>query len=130
MAASYNSTTIVGNVGRDPDMKYLDNGTALCTFSVAVNSKKKGEQVTEWFKVTTWRQLAEVCNQYVRKGMVIMATGELTIERYTNKQGEAQATAALSAKEVVFMSRSSDSAGSDDMSEPDMPSAPKTDVPF
>lgn len=128
MAASYNSCTIVGNVGRDPEMKYLDNGTALCTFSVAVNSKKKGgEQVTEWFKVTTWRQLAEVCNQYVRKGMTIMATGELTIERYTNKQGEAQATAALSAKEVVFMSRSSDSSES---SESDGLPMPATDVPF
>lgn len=120
--ASYNKLTIVGNVGRDPEMKYLSTGAALCTFSVAVSQHRGQEETTEWFKVTTWRKLAETCNQYVRKGMQVLVTGELVIERYTTKEGEARVSAAITANDVLFLSRV-------DSAENDIP-APSTDVPF
>lgn len=105
----YQQVIIVGNVGRDPEMRYTGGGTAVCSFSVAVsrrwNDKTTNEQrdKTTWFKVTAWRQLAETCSQYVKKGMQIMVIGEIEASAYVTQNGEPRASLELTASQVKFL---------------------------
>ncbi len=106
----YQQTTIVGNVGRDPEMRYTSSGVPVCSFSVAVNktwtdrnSNEKRDKTT-WFRVTAWRQLGETCSQYVRKGMRILVVGEIDASSYVGQDGEARANLELTAREVKFLS--------------------------
>ena len=76
----YQNLTLVGRLGRDPEMRYTPDGTPVCTFSVAVNRRWKsqeGQQVEEttWFRVSAWRKLAELCNEYLSKGRLVMVIG-------------------------------------------------------
>lgn len=112
----YQSTTLVGNVGKDPELKFTPSGQAVCSFSVATNRKYKtgsGEQVNEttWFRITTWGKTAEACNQYVRKGSKVLIEGRLTPDKATggprvyNKQdGTPAASYEITASTVRFLS--------------------------
>jgi|RhiMetdeSRZDD1v2_1073273.scaffolds.fasta_scaffold2272864_2 single-strand DNA-binding protein len=104
---TYQLVTIVGNVGRDPEMNYTPQGVAVCRFSVAVNKVTgKGEtrkQKTTWFRVTVWREKAETASQYVKKGMKILVTGEVDISVYTDKQGQPAASLELTARDFQFL---------------------------
>ncbi len=78
----YHKVTIIGNLGRDPELKFLPDGTAVCDFSVATNrkwSKSDGTQSEEtiWFRCTAWRKAAEIINQYMSKGRQIYIEGRL-----------------------------------------------------
>lgn len=116
--AGFAQTIIIGNVGRDPEMRYLQNGTPVCSFSVAVsrrwNDRSSNEQreKTVWYRVSCWRQLAETANNYVKKGMQIMVVGELEEPRaYTNNAGEPAATLDLTAQNMQFLGQRGDNAG-------------------
>lgn len=116
--AGFAQTIIIGNVGRDPEMRYLQNGTAVCSFSVAVsrrwNDKNSNEQreKTVWYRVSCWRQLAETANNYVKKGMQIMVTGELEPARaYLDNAGQPAATLELTAQNMQFLGQRGDNAG-------------------
>lgn len=112
----YSNTTILGNVGRDPEMRFTPSGTAVCSFSVATSETftKDGQKTkrTTWFKVTAWGKLAEVCNQYVKKGMLVFVSGRLVAVEsggpkvWTDKGGSAKASFELNANEVKFLTRS------------------------
>ncbi len=78
----FHTILIVGNVGRDPEMRYTPSGQAVTNFSVACNSQYtngQGETVKEtiWFRVTTWGKQAEICSQYVKKGSKVLVEGKL-----------------------------------------------------
>ncbi len=113
----YQQVTIVGNVGRDPELRYLQNGTAVCDFSVAVNRRftSNGEQrdETTWFKVTCWRQLAETVNQYLSKGRQVLVIGEVKASAYLDKSGQPTASLELTANTVKFLGNRSEGGGSD-----------------
>lgn len=112
----YHKTTIVGNVGKDPEMRYTPSGQAVTSFSMAANSQytnTQGEQVKEtvWFRVTTWGQQAEVCNQYVKKGMLVFVEGKLTPDKatggpriWTTSDGKPAANFEINASTVRFLS--------------------------
>lgn len=100
----YQQITIIGNVGNDPEMRYTAQGKAVCNFSVAVNEGTKNAQETLWFKVSAWEKLAEICNQYVKKGMLVMIVGRITIDEYTDKTGKSRYALKLTAREVQFLS--------------------------
>ena len=109
----YQQTTIVGNVGQAPELRYSQGGVAACNFSVAVNEKwtdkttdEKREKTT-WFRVTCWRGLAETVNQYVTKGMLVMVIGTITASAWM-KDDTPQATLELTAQTVKFLSRVED----------------------
>ncbi|RMG86100.1 MAG: single-stranded DNA-binding protein [Chloroflexi bacterium] len=134
--AGYQYTIIIGNVGRDPEIRYLDSGVAVCSFSVAVTERWNDRQTNErrekttWFRVTAWRGLAETCNQYVRKGMQIMVTGAVSASAYTNQAGEPTATLEITARDVQFLGGRDGQGGSpyeDDFAPP--PSS-VDDIPF
>lgn len=106
--SSYSQTTIVGNLGSDPKMDYTPDGTPVCSFSIAVNRKwnnadgTSGEKVT-WFRVTTWRKLAESCNQYLQKGRQVLVVGEVVASAWSDQTGTPRATLELTARDVRFL---------------------------
>lgn len=81
MAKGLNRVQIIGNLGKDPEMKYTAGGKAVCSFSVAVNRAVKDgdgwKDETEWVRCVAWEKLAETCNQYLSKGSKIYAEGRL-----------------------------------------------------
>ncbi len=84
----FHTILFVGNVGRDPEMRYTPSGQAVTSFSVATNrqySTSNGEQVKEtiWFRVSTWGKQAEICNQYVKKGSKVLVEGRLAPDKET-----------------------------------------------
>lgn len=113
----YQYTVIVGNVGRDPEMRYTQGGTAVCDFSVAVNrvwtDRQSNEQreKTTWFRVSAWNKLAETCNQYVKKGMRILVTGEVDASAWIGQDGAARAQLELTARDIKFLSRRDEDTG-------------------
>jgi single-strand DNA-binding protein len=107
----YQQITIVGNVGRDAEQRYLPDGKPVTTFSVAASEKWKdangqAQERTVWFKITAWQQLAEICGQYVKKGMKVLVVGTLTEPKpYQDRQGEWRASLDVRANVVRFLSR-------------------------
>lgn len=105
----YQQITIIGNVGRDPELRYLQNGVAVCDFSVAVNKRfttSGGEQrdETTWFRVTCWRQLAETVKQYLTRGRQVMVVGEVKMGTpYLDKSGQPAATLEITAQTIKFL---------------------------
>ncbi len=87
-----NKIMLIGNLGRDPEMNYTPDGTAVAKFSIAVSRTTKsatGERrdETEWFNIVAWRQLAEICSTYLKKGHKVFIEGRLTTRKYTDKNG-------------------------------------------
>ena len=106
----YNKHIIVGNVGSDPEMKYTPSGIPVTTFSLAVNRKWKNgdgqqQEKTTWWRVTVWRQQAEIVSQYVTKGMKVLVEGEdIEARAFTDKQGNQRASLEITANAVRFLS--------------------------
>lgn len=86
---SFNKIIILGNLGRDPELRYTPQGDAVCSFSVAVGEKdKNGVEKTNWFKVTFWRKQAETVSRYFVKGSQIYVEGRLSVEEWKNRDGK------------------------------------------
>jgi single-strand DNA-binding protein len=99
---------IIGNVGRDPEQRYSQSGTMSVSFSVAVNDRKRNQdgsfqEQTEWFRVTTFGRLAEICQQYVVKGRTVYVDGRLRLDRWTGQDGQPRTTLDVTANDVVLM---------------------------
>lgn len=140
----YHTLIIVGNVGKDPEIRYTPSGQAVTSFSVASNRQYtagNGEQIKEtiWFRVTTWGKQAEICNQYVKKGMKVLVEGRLTPDKatggprvWTKQDGSAGASFEVTATTVRFLSSRGEGSeapiqsGGFEMTE--MP--PEDDIPF
>lgn len=110
----YQQTTIIGNVGKDPELRFTPQGVAVCDFTVAVNKKYTTQggdarEETTWFRVTCWRQLAETVAKYVRKGRQIFIVGEISASAYADKTGQPAATLEITAQTVKFLGQREDS---------------------
>ncbi len=104
----YQQVVIVGNLGSDPEMRFTPTGVPVTSFSVAVNRRwtdSNGEQKekTTWFRVTAWRKLAELCNQYLSKGRLVLVEGEIDASAWLDNQGNPRATLELTARNVRFL---------------------------
>ena len=107
-----NKLTIIGNVTRDSESRVTQSGVNVCTFSVAVNGKKREEEPV-FFKVTAWRKLAEICGQYVKKGMKVCVVGKIEAPKpYTNSKGETKCDLCVTADDIEFLSRADENTGS------------------
>jgi single-strand DNA-binding protein len=85
---SYNRLTLVGNLTRDPEIRYVQQGgKAVTKFSLAVNRKTRGNDEVLFIDVVAWEKLGEICNQYLKKGMCVLVTGRLSIRDYTANDG-------------------------------------------
>jgi single-strand DNA-binding protein len=113
----YQQCIIVGNLGRDPEMRYTPSGVPVTSFSVAVNNRYQdsdGEwrDRTTWFRVSCWRRLAETTNQYLKKGRQVMVIGRVDTSAWIDKQsGEARSALELTALDVRFLGGREDAAG-------------------
>lgn len=105
----YQSLTLAGNVGGDPEIRYTPSGDTVCNFRVAVNRKwttKDGErqEKTTWFRVTAWRKLAEIVAEHLKKGHGVLVVGELEQPRvWENNDGEHKAALEVTAQTVRFL---------------------------
>jgi single-strand DNA-binding protein len=103
-----NKIMLIGNLGRDPEMNYTPDGTAVAKFSLAVSRTTKsaaGErlQETEWFNIVAWRQLAETCSTYLKKGQKVFIEGRLATRKYTDKNGIERTAIDVIASEMEFL---------------------------
>ncbi|MGA7606315.1 MAG: single-stranded DNA-binding protein, partial [Anaerolineales bacterium] len=141
----FHTIIIVGNLGKDPEMRYTPSGQAVTSFSVATSRKytsSNGEQVNEtiWFRVSAWGKQAEVCNQYLKKGSKVLVEGRLTPDKNTGgpriwqkQDGSSGASFEVTAGTVRFLSSrgDSDSGAGSATDAGDMAVAPaEDDIPF
>ena len=111
---TYQQTIIIGNLGGDPELRYLQNGQAVCNFSVAVSERwrdrttQEQKEKTTWYRVAVWGPRAEACSTYLSTGSKVMAIGTVTARGYTNNNGEAAASLDLRAFDVKFLNSRSD----------------------
>jgi single-strand DNA-binding protein len=120
---SYHTVIFVGNLGRDPEMRYTPSGQAVTDFSVAVNdnyTSSSGEKVkrTIWIRVSTWGKQAETCNQYLKKGKKVLVEGRLVTDPNTGgpriwerNDGTKTASFEVSAQTVRFLSQRGEDEG-------------------
>jgi len=111
--ASFNKIIIVGYLGRDPELKYTPQGTAICDFSVATTERRKDksgdmQEVTTWFRVSLFGRQAEVASQYLTKGRQVYVEGQLSQRDWTDKDGNARTSLEVRGSEIQFLSPASD----------------------
>ncbi len=106
--AGLNKIMLIGNVGRDPEMRYTQSGQPVTSFSLAVNrfrGNREGDrqEETEWFDIVTWSKLAETCNQYVTKGKQIYVEGRIHMRSWEGQDGQKRSKNEVTAETVVFL---------------------------
>jgi single-strand DNA-binding protein len=117
---------LMGHLGRDPETKYLQNGTSVGNFIIATSKKwvdknDQWQEHTEWHNIVVWRQLAERCEKRLKKGDLVLVIGEIGTEKWQDKSGNDRYTTKITAKDVKFLTPKSGTTGDDNQ---------KNDVPF
>ncbi len=105
---SFNKIIVIGNLGRDPELRYTPQGNAVCNFSVATSEKKRDkagemQEITTWFRVTTWNKQAENASKYLTKGRPVYVEGRLRIEEWTDRDGKNRYTLEVNATDLQFL---------------------------
>jgi single-strand DNA-binding protein len=105
---SFNKITLVGNLGRDPELRYTPQGTPVCSFSMATNERRKDksgemQDQTTWFRVTLWGRQAETASQYLAKGRPVYIEGRLRVEEWTDRDGKPRHTLEVHATDMQFI---------------------------
>jgi single-strand DNA-binding protein len=108
--AYLNKVMVIGNVGRDPEMRFTPSGKTVTSFSVATNrffTAPNGERKkeTEWFEIVAWGRQAENCNQFVTKGQRIYVEGELRSRTWEGQDGQKRSRVEIHANRVIFLDR-------------------------
>lgn len=139
---SFNKIILVGNLGRDPELRYTPQGTPVCSFSMATNERRKDktgemQDQTTWFKVTLWNRQAETAAQYLQKGRPVYIEGRLRVEEYTDRDGKQRHSLEVNATDMQFiggarseeppMERAAAAPGGTSPAEPDLAD---DDIPF
>jgi single-strand DNA-binding protein len=111
---SFNKIILIGNLGRDPELRYTPQGTAVCSFSMATNEKRKDragefQNITTWFRVTLWGKQAENANKFLTKGNPVYIEGRLRTEEWTDRDGKARTSLEVQATDMQFIGSRSDS---------------------
>jgi single-strand DNA-binding protein len=112
---SFNKITIVGYLGRDPELRYTPQGTAVCNMSVATTEKRRNargetEEHTIWFRVSAWGRQAEVAAEYLAKGRQVYVEGRLRLEEYTDREGNPRTSAEVNASDIHFLGQRGEAA--------------------
>ena len=120
--AGVNKIILVGNLGRDPEMRYTPSGTPVTNFSLAVTRRYRGQdgedrEETEWFRVDCWNKLAEIANQYLSKGRQVYVEGRLRTRTYEDRNGEKRFSLDVTASELQMLGTRGDQ-GADQFAEP------------
>ena len=121
---------LIGNLTRDPELRTTQSGVSVCTFSVAVNRRRSaeaGQPEADFFRITTWRQLAENCNRYLAKGRKAAVVGDISLNQYKDSNGLPRYSMEVTADEVEFLTPRSDA---DDTGLEYNPVDDSSDLPF
>lgn len=113
---SFNRIILVGNLGRDPELRYTAQGTPVCTFTMATNDRRKDrngemQDQTTWFRVTLWNRQAENASQYLHKGKPVYIEGRLRVEEFTDREGRQRQSLEVTATDMQFIGSRQDDAG-------------------
>jgi single-strand DNA-binding protein len=108
MAAGVNKVILIGNLGRDPELRYTQSGQAVANFTLATTeswNKREGgrEERTEWHRIVAWGRTAELCAQYLSKGRTVYIEGRLQTREWENREGQKQKTTEVVALSVQFL---------------------------
>ena len=98
-----NKLTIIGNLTRDPELRTTQSGLSVCSFTVAVNRRRSQNNEADYFRITVWRELAEICQKYLAKGRKVAVCGPVAVSIYTANDGSTRATLEVTADEVEFL---------------------------
>ena len=141
--ASVNKVILVGNLGRDPEIRHAPSGAAVATFTIATNevrNNKEGqrEERTEWHRIVAFGKLAEICGQYLIKGKQVYLEGRLQTRSWEDRDGNKRTTTEIIASTMVMLGRSGETPTGEfapAVSEPtgmlnDEPGSSEDDIPF
>ena len=114
--ASVNKAIIIGNLGKDPEMRYMPSGDAICNFSLATTDSwkdKNGEkqEKTEWHRISMFGKLAEIAGEYLKKGSQVYVEGRIQTRKWTNKEGQDQYTTEIVADKMQMLGGRSSGGG-------------------
>lgn len=116
MARSLNRVQLIGNLTRDPELRYTPNGTAVCSFSIATNRTWKTEagekrEETEFHRIVAWNKLAELCSQFLTKGRKVYVEGRLTTRSWTGQDGNQRTTTEIVIQDMILLDRRPEGVG-------------------
>ncbi|MBF0282247.1 MAG: single-stranded DNA-binding protein [Zetaproteobacteria bacterium] len=103
-----NKAILIGNLGQDPETRFMQDGTCVCNLRLATTEKFKGrdgqtQEKTEWHRVVIWGKLGEIANQYLKKGARVYIEGKIETRKWTNKEGQDQYTTEIRASEMKML---------------------------
>jgi single-strand DNA-binding protein len=132
---SLNKCMFIGRLGRDPEVKYTQDGTPVANFSIAVSEKwtKNGEkhENTTWVNIVVWNKLADLCKQYLAKGREVFIEGKLSVRSWEDKDGNKRTTTEVVASNVVFLGgQKQEKPASDGFGEDRYQQAEPEEIPF
>ncbi|MFH1826492.1 MAG: single-stranded DNA-binding protein [bacterium] len=122
----YNKALLIGNLTRDPELRYTTSGIPVARFAIAVNrfGKGEGQNEVDFINIVAWRRLAEICGEYLKKGRPVAIEGRLQIRSYTNKAGEQRTMTEVVADNMQMLGRKGEtSTGA-------QPQAGESEIPF
>lgn len=129
-----NKVILIGRLVADPQLRYTQQGTAVTSFTLAVNRSfvsQGGEREADFIDIVTWRKLAEVCANHLNKGRLVAVEGRLQIRSYDDQNGTRRKAAEIVADQVQFLDRGRDGGGSDSYESAGGPPEPEfDDIPF
>ena len=133
--ASVNKVILIGNLGRDPELRYTKSGQAVANFSIATNERWKdkdgqSQERTEWHRIVTWGKTAELCAQYLAKGRTTYLEGRLQTREYEDKDGIKRYTTEIVAQNVTFLGSGRSEASGNPSAMDGPPAPPDDDIPF
>ncbi len=128
-----NKVTLIGRIGRDPELRYMPNGEAVCNFSLATSESWKdqsGRRVerAEWHNIVMYRKLAEIAGQYLKKGGQVYIEGRIQSRKYTGRDGVERTAYEIIASEMKMLGARTSDAGSA-ATDGEVPAAPKRQAP-
>jgi single-strand DNA-binding protein len=106
-----NKIILIGNLTSAPELKGTQTGNKVCSFGLAVNDRRGGEQNTQFFRVSAWDRMGESCMTYLTKGKKVFVSGPLTVRMYSKSDGSTGVSLEVTANDVEFLSPRDDSAG-------------------
>lgn len=136
--SSYNRATLIGRLGKDPEVRYTNTQQCVANFSIATseNYTKDGNKVekTEWHNIVVWGKPAEACSKFVKKGSLVLVEGRIQTREWQDKEGNKRFTTEIVANSVQFLSSKGENDSSASQAKPKSNSVPKDDsiddIPF
>ena len=116
MAGSVNKAIVVGNLGKDPEVRYTSGGSAVCNFTVATNEQWKDksgqkQERTEWHRIVAWGKTAELCGEYLSKGRTVYVEGRIQTRDWQDRDGNKRYTTEIVAQTVQFLDKGGSGGG-------------------